>query len=388
MSENKARIIAFYLPQFHPVAVNNKYWGEGFTEWTNVAKAKPIYKGHYQPQIPADLGFYDLRLPEIREAQANLARAAGIEGFCYWYYRFDKNTRVLDMPIKEIMRLKKPDFPFCIGWANHDWSNKTWKKTKRFQQDIYFFKQQYLGEQDYTDYFYEILPLFKDQRYINVDGKPLFYVYDPDAIPDITCFINLWNHLAIQNSLNGIYFVARADSCGKAPVIYHKNFIRQSFKRYNHYISLGFNAVNSYSFRRAEVLSTGYVKKVWRQIQRKLLGYAVNKHDYGKIMSHYYTDEDSLDYVFPTIMPRRDRTPRSGKNALIYSNSSPEKFRKALREALKKISKKPDEHRIIFLDSWNEWGEGSYMEPDIIFGHQYLNVLKDEVVKKISGDMQ
>lgn len=381
MKNKKARVIAFYLPQFHPVEVNNKYWGKGFTEWTNVAKAKPVYKGQYQPQIPTDLGFYDLRLPEVREAQAEMANAAGIEGFCYWYYRFDKNTRVLDMPIKEIMRLRTPNFPFCIGWANHDWSNKTWKKTKHYQQDIVFFKQKYLGEKDYTDYFYEVLPLFKDERYITVENKPLFYIYDPDSIPDVTCFIELWNKLASQNSLNGIYFVARADSCGKAPIIYNKAFINQGLKRYNHYISLGFNAVNSFSFRRAEILSTGYNKKIWRQIQRKIWGYALNKHDYGKIMNYYYTKEDSLEYVFPTIMPRRDRTPRAGKNALVYSNSTPEKFRNALKEALNKISKKTDEHKILFLDSWNEWGEGSYMEPDIVFGHQYLEVLRNEILK-------
>lgn len=377
--KTKARVIAFYLPQFHPVEINDKYWGKGFTEWTNVAKAKPVYRGQYQPQIPADLGFYDLRLPEVREEQAQMAREAGIEGFCYWYYRFDKNTRVLEMPVREIMRLKKPDFPFCIGWANHDWSNKTWKKTKQFQKDIYFFRQQYLGEKDYMDFFYEVLPMFRDERYIKVDKKPLFYIFDPDAVPDMSLFINVWNKLAKQNGIEGVFFVARADSCGKAPVIYHKEFISQGLERYKNYISLGFDAVNSFSFRRAEVLATGYGKKVWRQIQRKVFGYALNKHDYGKVMSHYYTIEDELEYVLPTIMPRRDRTPRSGRNALVYSDSTPEKFRKALREALKRISKKSEQHKILFLDSWNEWGEGSYMEPDLIFGHQYLDVLREEL---------
>ncbi|PFN80594.1 lipopolysaccharide biosynthesis protein [Bacillus sp. AFS076308] len=378
--KTKARIIAFYLPQFHPVEVNDKYWGKGFTEWTNVAKAKPSYSGHYQPQVPADLGFYDLRLPEIRESQAEMARNAGVEGFCYWYYRFDKETRTLDMPIKEIMRLQKPEFPFCIGWANHDWSNKTWQKTKRFQQDVYFFKQQYLGEEDYTEYFYEVLPMFKDHRYIRVDEKPLFYVFNPDDVPDMSFFIKHWNKLAKENGLSGIYFVARADSCGKAPIVYNKEFINQGKERYDYYISIGFDAVNSFSFRRAEVLATGYIRKVWKQIKRKVLGYAINDHDYGKLMDNYYTGEDELDYVLPTIMPRRDRTPRSGRNALVYKNSTPEKFRKAVKIALKKIENKPEEHKILFLDSWNEWGEGSYMEPDIVFGRQYLEVLKEEIV--------
>lgn len=373
---NKARVIAFYLPQFHPVAVNDKYWGKGFTEWTNVAKAKPVYRGQYQPQIPADLGFYDLRVPEVREEQAELAKDAGIEGFCYWYYRFEKGKHVLEMPINELMRTGKPDFPFCIGWANHDWSNKTWQKTKRFQKDVVFLKQRYLGENDYRDFFYEVLPMFKDHRYITVDGCPLFYIFDPDAIPDVQNFIYLWKKLAQQNGLPGIYFVARADSCGKAPIIYSKDFISHVKEHYDHFIDLGFDAVNSFNFRRAEVLATGYLKKVWRQIQRRVIGHALNSHDYQRIMENYYTDEDSLNYVIPTIMPRRDRTPRSGNNALVYKNSTPEKFEKAVKIALKKIDGKDAQHRILFLDSWNEWGEGSYMEPDLRFKSGYLNALK------------
>ena len=146
--KTKARVIAYYLPQFHPTKINDKYWGKGFTEWTNVTKAKPQYRGHYQPQIPADLGFYDLRLPEIRQAQADMARENGVEGFMYWNYWFGNGKKILEMPIEELMRTAKPDFPFCVGWANHDWSNKTWQKTKRFTKDTVFLKQEYLGKQD------------------------------------------------------------------------------------------------------------------------------------------------------------------------------------------------------------------------------------------------
>ena len=130
MNTNKARVIALYLPQFHPVPENDKFWGKGFTEWTNVAKAKPLFRGHNQPRIPADLGFYDLRLPEISEAQAELAKEAGIEGFCYWHYWFGNGKQVLDMPFERTVNSGKPDFPFCLGWANHDWTTKTWEKGK------------------------------------------------------------------------------------------------------------------------------------------------------------------------------------------------------------------------------------------------------------------
>lgn len=374
--EVKARVIAFYLPQYHPVAVNDKYWGKGFTEWTNVAKAKPCFKGHYQPQIPADLGFYDLRLAEVREEQAIMAKEAGIEGFCYWYYRFNKDSHVLEMPIQEIMRLQKPEFPFCIGWANHDWSNKTWKKSKFYSEEVTFFKQEYLGTEDYTEFFYEVLPMFKDKRYITVDGKPMFYIFNPDAVPDMHEFICLWNKLAIENEFPGVYFVCRADSCGKAPIILNKKFLEEGLDRYNHYISLGFDAVNSYSFRRAEILAEGYFRKVMKQVKRRILGHALNRCDYGKVMSHLYTDEDKLEYILPTIMPRHDRTPRSGNNANLYSDSTPQKFEETVKKAVTLVSEKEKQHRILFLDSWNEWGEGAYMEPDIVFGHQYLEALR------------
>ena len=184
----KARIIAFYLPQFHPIEVNDRYWGKGFTEWTNVAKAKPMFSGHKQPQLPADLGFYDLRLPQVRQAQADMAREAGVEGFCYWYYYFGRGKKVLDLPISEVLRLNEPDFPFCLGWANHDWSNKTWQKSSQYQKDIVFLKQEYLGEEDYTAYFYDLLPYFKDKRYIRVDNMPVFYIFDPEAISSEATF--------------------------------------------------------------------------------------------------------------------------------------------------------------------------------------------------------
>ena len=379
--KTKARVIAYYLPQFHPTKINDKYWGKGFTEWTNVTKAKPQYRGHYQPQIPADLGFYDLRLPEIRQAQADMARENGVEGFMYWNYWFGNGKKILEMPIEELMRTAKPDFPFCVGWANHDWSNKTWQKTKRFTKDTVFLKQEYLGKQDYTDYFYYLLPMFRDHRYIKVDEKPLFYVFDPDSCPDMKEFIQLWQHLAEKNGIPGIHFVARADSIGKADEIYKKNFMNEVKARYDRYIDMGFDAVSSMNFRRAEILATGFFKKIIRNIRRKIFGYALNSHDYMKLTEHYYTDEDKLDYVYPQITPRKDKTPRSGKNALVYTGSTPEKFRIAIKMALEKIKDKDDEHKILFLNSWNEWGEGSYMEPDIVWGHQYLDVLREEIVE-------
>lgn len=380
--ETKARVIAFYLPQFHPVDINDKYWGKGFTEWTNVAKAKPLYPGHYQPQIPADLGFYDLRLPQVREAQAEMAREAGVEGFCYWYYWFGKGKKVLEMPINEVLKTKKPDYPFCIGWANHDWSNKTWQKSSNFKKEIVFLKQEYLGKEDYTSFFYDVLPFFEDSRYIHIDNKPVLYIYDPESIPDQELFIDLWNELAIKNGLEGVYIIARANAISHIKIGKKKELLSETADLYEKLMSKGYNALNPDAFKRAELISRGALLKAKRIVQRKFTGYALHRYDYKKLMDNYYMPEDRLEYIYPQIMPRKDKTPRAGRNALVYSGSTPELFRKYVRVALDCIKDKEYEHKVLFLNSWNEWGEGSYMEPDIRYGHQYLDVLQEEIFVK------
>ena len=159
-----ARVIALYLPQFHPIPENDKWWGPGFTEWMNVVKGKPLFKGHVQPKIPADLGFYDLRLPETREAQAQLAREAGIEGFCYYHYWFG-GKQLLERPFNEVLSSGKPDFPFCLCWANHSWSNKTWNRKSNLQANSMLIEQTYPGDEDDREHFMNVLPAFKDKRF-------------------------------------------------------------------------------------------------------------------------------------------------------------------------------------------------------------------------------
>ena len=210
----KARVIAFYLPQFHPIPENDKWWGKGFTEWTNVAKAKPLFRGHYQPRIPADLGFYDLRVPEVREQQAQLAREAGIEGFCYWHYWFGNGKQLLERPFNEVLVSGKPDFPFCLGWANHSWTTGTWTRGGDAQMIA---EQTYPGKNDYLSHFQYALRAFQDERYITVDGKPLFVIFDPYALPQD--FIPYWRELAEQAGLKGIHFVAYTFNALGHPIV-------------------------------------------------------------------------------------------------------------------------------------------------------------------------
>lgn len=379
----KARVLAFYLPQYYPVKENDEMWGKGFTEWTNVAKARPSFRNHYQPQIPADLGFYDLRLSEVREEQAILARQAGIEGFCYWHYWMGNGKMLLDMPFREVLHSGSPDFPFCLAWANHPWTNKTWQKSERFQEDITFVAQEYPGDEDYINHFNYVLPAFIDKRYIRVDDKPLFMIFDPYAIPDVEHFINLWNRLARDNGLKGIHFVGRAASTGTLnPKVSKKEIMNSVNARYDELLNKGFDAISSSTLKQADILTKGYyVKMLHLYLERKNFQLGFDRYDYRKIIKNLYHEEDSRIDVYPQLIPRWDKTPRKGKDAQVYFNSTPEAFKESIRLALETIKDKPYDKKILFLFAWNEWGEGAYMEPDIKFGHGYLDALRDMIVE-------
>lgn len=381
----KARVIALYLPQFHPIPENDKWWGPGFTEWTNVAKARPLFRGHEQPRIPADLGFYDLRLPETREQQAKMARDAGIEGFCYYHYWFGNGRQLLERPFNEVVESGKPDFPFCLCWANHDWTNKTWTNSSILKKDDMMIRMEYSMD-DHKKHFMSLLPAFRDRRYITVDGKPLFMIYNAFAFSQVREYIELWQQLAQENGLPGIYFVGGTQSTytfkkndeGKR-VISMPN-LKSSADVFNEVLDMGFDAVNSLGKRRGEMLSEGRLQNVLRTALQKMGIPMSKKYDYLKTVRGYFAPEDSWNNVFPTIMPQWDRSPRVGSSDGVYVNATPENFRKHLLQALDVVKDKDMEHRIIFMKSWNEWGEGNYVEPDLLNGHGFLNVLSDTLI--------
>jgi lipopolysaccharide biosynthesis protein len=359
--QRSARVIAYYLPQFQPLKENDEWWGKGFTEWTNVARAKPLFKGHYQPRVPADLGFYDLRLPEVREAQASLARDAGIEGFMYWHYWFGNGRRVLERTFTEVLKTGKPDYPFCLGWANHSWDNHEWNPVTQWKPKNYLIKQIYSGREDYEKHFYTLLDAFHDSRYIKVDNKPLFLVYNLLGLPNPKDFTNLWNELAVKNGLDGIHFVGRTSSTKTLKVL-----------------NAGFDAINSNGQWLAEECIRGRLLRILLQRMRRYIGgLTLDVYRYETIIKYIFNDADKLDNVYPSIIPQWDRSPRSGRRGVIYHGSTPDLFRKHVQDALNIIKHKDYQNRILFLKSWNEWGEGNYMEPDIVHGHGYLNALRN-----------
>jgi hypothetical protein len=245
--------------------------------------------------------------------------------------------------------------------------------------------EQIYDEDDYVKHFYDVLPAFKDERYIQVDGKPLFLVYAPSSIPDTTVFIDLWQKLSIQNGLNGIYFVGFQQSIDNSKISI-LNLLARSFEsvanKYQQVLNMGFDAVYSVGMWRAEAHTRSFKEIVYRLFMRKLFGIDVlSKCKQSEINKYLYTEEDKWENVHPVLLPNWDRSPRSGKLARIYIESNPVLFRQQIAQALKLLEHKQAEHKILFLKSWNEWAEGNYVEPDLKFGKGYLNVLKEMLVE-------
>ena len=378
----KPRIIGLYLPQYHPIPENDEWWGKGFTEWNNVVKAKPLFRGHYQPHLPADLGFYDLRLPEVREQQAELAREAGLEGFCYYHYWFGNGKQLLQRPFEEVLASGKPNFPFCLCWANHDWTSKTWEKGSSLRRDTMIMKMEYSRE-DYVRHFNYLLPAFRNPRYIKVDGKPLFAVWAPRNIPDGKEFIDLWQKMAQENGLKGIHFVGQTDNTGKALSGKKANYYSADMAKdyYKSVLDMGFDAVMSQGYRRAVALAQGRAKMMLKLLSFISFMPTYSKIDYGRLMDNYYVEEDRWENVYPTLLPQWDRTPRAGSKTEIVTGTSPEKFQHYTEQAIQIIANKQPEHQILFLKSWNEWGEGNYVEPDQKFGHGWLQAIGNAMRK-------
>lgn len=351
-------IIAYYLPQYHPIPENDEWWGKGFTEWTNVAKAKPLFKGHYQPKIPADLGFYDLRVPEVREQQAELAREAGVDGFCYWHYWFGNGKQLLERPFKEVVESGKPNFPFCLGWANESWEAKEWSRGSVRSKKI-LIEQSYPEKDDTEKHFYSLIKAFKDKRYLRINGEPIFHIYQPLNHPNIAEFINTWNFLIQKEKIAPkFYFIAGATNAN-----------------YTKMTELGFDSVIINLGERINEFysSKNLIDRIFLRFLRIIFQWPI-RTSYEKCLRYLWKENiDTREYIIPSLLPNWDHSPRCKTKYSILTGCSPQLFKKHCIQVLSGIKNK--QNKIVFLKSWNEWGEGNYMEPDLKFGKGFIKAL-------------
>jgi lipopolysaccharide biosynthesis protein len=341
------RVVAFYLPQFHPIPENDRWWGEGFTEWTNVRKAKPQFLGHYQPHEPGELGYYDLRDARVPVTQAELARAHGVHGFCYYYYWFN-GRRLLERPLNEILASGVPDFPFCICWANENWTRR-WDglENEVLMQQVYS-----LGDAEAL--MRELLPIFRDRRYIRVGGRPLLLVYKAHLIPQLADVAALWRRIAAAAGETDPYLCACETADPVAPGTFGFDAAVE-FPPHRHN-AWWLNARMVDLDRNFRGIVTSYRSQIIQSLDRGPAGYP----------------------VFRTVMPGWDNTARRGGQATIFSGSSPELFAHWVEAIVAETrARLKGDERLVFVNAWNEWGEGCHLEPDRRYGRQYLEALRD-----------
>ena len=355
---SKPRLIAFYLPQFYPTKENDEWWEKDFTEWTNVKRGKPLFKGHSQPRVPADLGYYDLRDPQVRERQVELAREAGIEGFCYWHYWF-AGRRLLDRVFTEVVESGKPDFPFCLCWANHNWFRKTWDPA---MPDKLLIEQTYPGVDDFIAHFHAMLPAFKDSRYMKVNGKLLFGVYDVLGLGKdrFEVFRKTWNDLAVQYGLPGFEFFGFTFKDKEVEDIQKMG--------YDHVVV---------DYIKEMFILTSLSRKIWERMKRAITHRPNKVYEYDSYATSLLKTFSQHKDVWPCLVPCFDHSPRSGNRGVILHHSTPDKWKTLCQKVFEVCKGRASDQNVVFIKAWNEWGEGNYMEPDTQFGKGYIQATRE-----------
>lgn len=339
----EGRLIAFYLPQFHPIPENDDWWGKGFTEWTNVARARPLFPGHHQPHLPADLGFYDLRLPEARQAQAELAREYGIHGFCYYHYWFNGH-RLLGRPFDEVLASGQPTLPFCLCWANENWTRR-WDG----QHDEILIDQKYSDEDD-REHIQWLLAAFRDPRYIRIDGRPLLLVYRASMIPAPLKMTTIWREEAQKSGLGDIY-LCRVESFADE---------RDDPTR------IGFDAAVEF-------------QPDWCDYDAPQRIGTHHLYEYRRVAESMARRPQPAYPRFPCVMPSWDNSPRRKRGATVFRGATPVLYEAWLRAAMRRADSADPGKRVVFINAWNEWAEGNHLEPCHKWGRGYLEATRSAI---------
>lgn len=356
------KIIAYYLPQFHRFPENDNWWGEGFTEWTSVKKSEPIYKNHNQPRVPLNGNYYDLTDVSALKWQSKIAKEHGVYGFCFYHYWFDGHM-LMEKPMELLLEHKEIKMPFCISWANEDWTRAWAKKSREV-----LISQTYGDKEDWKRHFEYFYQFFMDERYIKVDGKPLLVIYRPELIGTLEEMILYWNQLAQEKGMSGITYAYQKPT-------------------YNHQ-----KEKTGYLFDYGIEYEPGIVKTEQTKsvliVLRKALNLFVNKfhlpqtamtsllYDYDDAWKRILNRIPRDEKMIPGAFCDWDNSPRYGKKASVYVGATPEKFQKYLKVQIER-AKNVYHKDMLFMFAWNEWGEGGYLEPDEKNGFGFLEAIRN-----------
>lgn len=356
------KYIAFYLPQYHQIPENDEWWGKGFTEWTNVKKSKKLFLGHYQPREPLNDNYYDLIDENVMREQMKLAKKSGIYGFCFYHYWFC-GKKLLEKPLEKMLRDETLDFPFCLSWANEPWT-RTWNGDLAAKEVL--MPQKYGDKKDWKEHFDYLLEFFKNKNYIMKNGKPVFIIYRLQNIPKYKEMLQYWEELAIANGFEGIYYAQMNTSFG--------------------YLKDSVNVDAVIDFEPHRILNSIKNDNVKWDKKRKIKMSIRNKcHLLDKILLNRINYDDLCNEMvkdskvickdrYYGVFSGFDNSARRKERATIIEGNTPKEFQKYLEIQTKRSVK--ENREFVFINAWNEWGEGAYLEPDKKYGYAFLNVIK------------
>lgn len=349
LKDNDVKLIAYYLTQFHPNAENDEWWGRGTTEWNNVNQAVPQFTGHYQPRRPGELGYYDLRIRDIFSRQIELAKNYGIGAFCFYYYWFDGGRRLLDYPLNKFLSDHSLDIPFFYCWANENW-------TKRFSgvnSDVLMGITP--STENYKSFIDSVLVDFSDVRYFRIKGRPVLSVYRPSLIPDPVNVISHWRKRVLETTGDSLYLIAIQEKDTETD-----------------WSSVGFDAESEFQPKQIQHYCKDITKKM-RPVRKDFSGII---YDYADLVENrrYILLENKKKKVYPAVMPMWDNSARRNFRGTIFHGSTPGLYRRWLSDSVSAVRQRRDlDEKLIFINAWNEWGEGAYLEPDQEYGYAYLD---------------
>lgn len=347
--EQDPLLLAYYLPQYHPIPENDEWWGRGVTEWSNVSRAVPQFLGHYQPRLPGELGYYDLRIPDNIARQVELAKKHGIYGFAYYYYWFD-GKRLLEKPLNIFLEHSEIDFPFCLCWANESW-------TRRFDGNSgEILIEQNKNIDSYIAFVNGLIPYMKDARYIRLSDRPLLIVYRPSHIPNCRDVIKIWRARLEAAGVGNPYIVGVKEHGVETDLL-----------------NLGFDAQSE--FHPGTVFKD--CKNITREIEYLREDFTGSVFDYSDLVKNKKYLNVQSRKLYRAVMPMWDNTPRRNNSPMVFHGSTPDLYQEWLMDTISETRKKEDlDAPLIFINAWNEWGESAYLEPDRKYGYAYLRATR------------